>query len=151
MELRNYNRYRLRFKDKEILSIEMDGQEINRFVGPDNQSKLPKLYIIKSGPEAIYIGQTTQGMRTRIRYGLKAEGKTGYYGYKWKDLAEVEVLIWCFPNKSVEYVEAIEGELVFLFRKHTGRWPRYQMEIHFHNASENEIEVAEAILKESRE
>jgi len=151
MELRNYNKYRLRFKDKEISSIEMDGQEINRFVDPDNQSKRPKLYIIKSGSEVIYIGQTTQSMRTRIRYGLKAEGETGYYGYKWKDLVEVEVLVWCFPNKSVEYVEAIEGELVFLFRKRTGRWPRYQMEIHFHNAFENEIEVAEAILKESCE
>lgn len=149
VELGNYNRYRLRFKDKEISSIEMGRQETNRFVSPDNQNKLPKLYVIRSRAKAIYIGQTTQAMRTRIRYGLRAKGKTGYYGYKWKDLAEVEVLVWCFPDKSVQYVEAVEGELVFLVRKHTGRWPEYQMEIHFHNASENEIEVAEAIFKES--
>lgn len=148
-DVKNYHRYRLKLANRDIASIEFNGQKVKSFMQPDNHSELPKLYIVKSKSEAIYIGQTTQNMRTRLRYGLKAHGKTGYYGYMWKDLDEVDILIWCFPSKSDKYVEAIEGELVYLFRNRTGKWPKYQMEIHFHNATEDEIKVTEAIFKES--
>jgi hypothetical protein len=144
----NYHRYNVKLKERNIVSIERSKGKAHYFVEPDNHSQLPKLYIVKSGSEVIYIGQTTQNMRTRLRYGLKASGETGYYGYVWKDLPEVEILIWCFPDKTKDYVEAIEGELVYLFRKHTGKWPKYQMEIHFHNAGMDEIKVAEVIFEE---
>lgn len=148
MDVKNYRRYRIILKNRQIVSIEINGNQVRSFIQPDNHSKLPKLYIVKSGSEVIYIGQTTQDMRARLRQGLTAQGKTGYYGYMWKDLPRVDILIWCFPNREREYVEAIEGELVFLFRKYKGRWPERQMEIHFHNAEENEIKVAEAICQE---
>lgn len=127
----------------------MNGQKIESFIQPDNHSKLPKLYVVKSGAEVIYVGKTTQNMRTRLRQGLQAQGETGYYGYIWKDLPEVNILVRCFPNRSESYVEAIEGELVFLLRKRKGKWPERQMEIHFHNASKDEIKVAEAIYAEA--
>ena len=149
MEVKNHHNYRIKLRDRQIISIERNGQKIESFVEPDNHSKLPKLYIVKSGSEVIYVGQTTQNMRTRLRQGLKAQGEHGYYGYMWKDLPEVNLLMWCFPNRSESYVETIEGELVFLFRKRKGKWPERQTEIHFHNASKDETKVAEAIYKEA--
>lgn len=149
MEGKNYQRYRMMLKNRKIASIEMSGHKVESFTQPDTKSKLPKLYVVKSGSEVIYVGLTTQSIQTRLRYGLKAQGETGYYGYKWKDLSEVDILIWCFPQESREHIEAVEAELVYLFRQHLGKWPKYQMEIHFHNISEDEIKVAEAIFKES--
>jgi hypothetical protein len=151
VEVTNYRKYRIKLKDRRIVAIEMNGQNVKTFNEPDNRSKLPKLYVVKSGSEVIYVGQTTQNMRTRFRQGLQAKGITGYYGYMWKDLPQVDVLIWDFPGKSNEFVEGIEGELVFLFRSRKGKWPEYQMEIHFHNVSKDDRRLIEAIYKVSCE
>jgi predicted GIY-YIG superfamily endonuclease len=149
MEVNKYNHYRVNLKDRRIASIEINGQKAKSFVQPDNRSE-PKLYIIKSGSEIVYIGKTTQNIRTRLWQGLTAQGEHGYYGYMWKDLPEVDILVWCFPGEDERYVETLEGELVFLYRKHTGKWPMHHMEIHFHNAKKDEVELAEAILREAR-
>ncbi|MBT9137995.1 MAG: hypothetical protein DDT31_00539 [Syntrophomonadaceae bacterium] len=138
-------------KNRKIASIEMSGHKVKSFTPPDTKNKLPKLYVVKSGSEVIYVGVTSQSIQSRLRYGLKAQGKGGYHGYKWKDLSEVDILIWHFPNESRDYVEAVEAELVYLFRKCTGKWPKHQMEIHFHNTSEDEIKAVKAIFKESCE
>jgi len=150
MEGKNYQRYRIMLKNREIASIEMRGHKVKSFTQPDTKNKLPKLYVVKSGSEVIYVGLTSQSIKTRLRDGLQAQGEKGYYGYKWKDLSEVDILIWCFPQESMERIEAVEAELVYFLRQHTGKWPKYQMEIHFHhNISKDEIKVAEAIFKES--
>jgi len=149
MQVKNYQRYRIVLKNKRIASIELDGHEEKGFKRPATKNNLPKLYVVKSGSEVIYVGITSQSIRNRLGYGLKAQGKGGYHGYKWKDLSEVDILIWYFPKESRDYVEAVEAELVYLFRKCTGKWPKHQMEIHFHDASEDEIKAAEAIFKES--
>ena len=145
----NYHRYDIRLHNKAIESIYRNGHEIKSFVRPDNRSDLQKLYVVKSNSEIIYIGQTNRNVRDRLRYGLKAEGKGGYYGYMWSNLPKVCILIWCFDGKTKEYVETVEGEVVFLVRMRTGKWPSYQMEIHFHNAKTDEVEVAKAILREA--
>ena len=80
--------------------------------------------------------------------GFGAKGEHGYYGYKWKDLQEVELLVWNFPGSTQDYVESIEAELVYIIREKTGNWPKYQMEIHFHGATEEERKVAKSILSE---
>ena len=146
MQVKNCQRYRIMLKNRKIASIEMSGHKVRSFTQPDTKNKLPKLYVVKSGSEVIYVGVTSQSIRNRLRYGLEAQGKSGYHGYKWKDLSEVDILIWCFPKESLDRIEAVEAELVYLFRQHTGKWPKYQMEIHFHNAPEDEIKAAEAIF-----
>ena len=35
------------------------------------------------------------------------------------------------PSGNPNEIEAVEAEVVFLIRKLTGQWPRYQTEIHF--------------------
>ncbi len=146
------NKYHLKLKDRQILSIEYGGRIVESFIEPDNHSKLHKLYVIKRGSNVVYFGQTTQNIRTRLWQGLNAKGSHGYWGYQWKDLPEVDILVWCFlglDSKNRRYIETLEGELVFLFRKHTGKWPEHHTEIHFHNAQEDEIELAEAIFRDA--
>ena len=150
MQVKNCQRYRITLKNRKIASIEMSGHKVRSFTQPDTENKLPKIYVVKSGSKVIYVGVTSQSIRNRLRHGLEAQGKSGYHGYKWKNLNEVDILIWCFPEEeSLDRIEAIEAELVYLLRQHTRKWPEYQTEIHFHNTSEDEINVAKAIFKES--
>ena len=95
----------------------------------------------------MYIGTTSQGIRNRFRYGLKAQGKGGYHGYKFKDLDKVNLFIFCFNKCNVGRVEAIEAEIVYLVRNKTGDWPKYQTEIHFRKATEGEKRMARLIYE----
>ena len=147
MEVNNYNKYRIKIVDSKCSCIEANGEQGQRFLYPDVSDNLPKLYVVKQANEVYYVGITRQDIRKRLRYGMSTKGEHGYSGYKWKHLKEVELLIWTFPHSQSEDVEAIEAELVYLIRKKTGKWPQYQMEIHFHHgASESELQVARSIL-----
>jgi len=146
MEANTYNKYKIRIADSKFKCIEANGEQGKGFVYPDISDKLSKLYIIKRSEEIYYVGITTQDIRKRLRQGFSAQGEHGYHGYKWKAQDTADVLIWCFSGSPPEYVEAIEAELVYFIREKTGNWPKYQMEIHFHRASESEKQVAKSIL-----
>jgi len=146
MEAINCNKYRIEMSDSKFKCIEANGERGQGFLYSDISDNLPKLYVVKHGSEIYYVGITCQDIRKRLRYGFSATGKHGYHGYKWKDQDTVELLIWSFPDSTQEYVEAIEAELVYFIREKTGKWPKYQMEIHFHGASESERQVAKFIL-----
>jgi len=148
MDVKIYERYKIRISGGEIASIEIAGQIIPKFPSPASKNKRPKLYVIVSGIKIIYVGITSQSLRARLRWGFKAKGEQGYYGYKWKDLSEVEMLVWYFPGSQLSSVEAIEAEMVYLVRLHTDAWPKYQMEIHFHQSSVEDKKLAEAIYSE---
>ena len=146
MEVKNYNKYRIQMVGSKFRCIEANGERGKGFVYPDVSDKLPKLYVVKNGKDIYYVGITRQDIRKRLRQGFSAQGEHGYHGYKWKDQDTADVLIWDFPDSSPEHVEAIEAELVYFIRERTGSWPKYQMEIHFHRASESEMQVAKSIL-----
>jgi len=95
--------------------------------------KIPKLYIIKENLEYLYIGTTIQSITSRLRYGLNANGKGGYHGYKWKTKEKVILYVWRFEELDMHQVENIEAELAYLIRQKTGKWPINQNEIHFNN------------------
>ncbi len=102
-----------------------------------------KLYLVSYKSEIIYVGITGQSISARMRAGLMANGKNGYHGYKWKNLIRVDLIVWSsFEKKEInkkymKEIETIEGELVYFIRKKTGKWPKYQTEIHFHNSKKN--------------
>ena len=146
MEANSYNKYRIQIADSKFKCIEANGGRGKGFVYPDISDKLPKLYVVKQGKVIYYVGITSQDIRKRLRYGFSAQGKHGYHGYKWKDLDTAELLVWNFPDRTLD-VEAIEAELVYFIREKTGKWPKYQMEIHFHQASKPALQVAVEILK----
>jgi hypothetical protein len=92
-----------------------------------------KLYILKENETYLYVGTTMQSLTVRMRYGLTANGKRGYHGYKWKGKEKVKLYVWSFNGLTKIELENIEAELVFFIRKETGSWPLTQNEIHFNN------------------
>ena len=142
------NKYKIKIIDSKFRCIEANDEKGKGFDYPDVSGNLPKVYVVKHGKEIYYVGITRQDIRKRLRQGFSAQGEHGYHGYKWKDQDTAEVLIWSFPNSTQEHVEAIEAELVYFIREKTGKWPRYQMEIHFHGASEKQRQIAESILSQ---
>ena len=145
MKTPTYNKYIIQIAGPKFQCIEANGQCGGGFISPDTLDTLPKLYVVKKDGIIYYVGITTQDIRKRLRYGFSAQGKHGYHGYKWKNQNIVELLIWCFPSNTEDQVEAVEAELVYFIRQKTGKWPNYQMEIHFHQASETEMKVARSI------
>ena len=107
-----------------------------------------KIYIIKSKKEVLYIGEADTSIKTRFQRGFNSynhfiktgKARGGYKGYKWlnkKDnpVRNLDVYVAIFKSfkNDREIIEAIEGELVFLIRKKTRNWTKFQNEIHFHN------------------
>ena len=149
MKVGKHNSYKISISGGKYQCIEVNGERGNGFIPTDVADNMPKLYVVKHNGEAYYVRITRQDIRKRLRYGFSAKGTHGYYGYKWKELDEAELMIWSFPNNPIEDVEAIEAELVYFIREKTGRWPKYQMEIHFHGASELQMKAAKLILRET--
>lgn len=147
--MNKFNKYKIQIVDSACRCTEVNGHQTIHFIAPDTKSGIQKLYVVKDGKDICYVGITSQPISSRLRTGFIDDGHYGYHGYKWKDkLKQAELFVWTFPNKEQGFVETIEGELVYLIRNQTGKWPKYQMEIHFHQASELQIQIADSILKE---
>lgn len=141
--------YRLTLKDRKIVSIlKNGGEKVNNFeypvTNPKSEKRLSKLYIVKYKSKIVYVGITSQSLRDRLIGGLQAKGEHGYHGYDWKDKGEVEIYVHCY-DKPMGWIEAVEAELVYLIKNETGKWPECQTEIHFHNATKEQIKEAKAI------
>ncbi len=123
-----------------------------------------KLYIVYNDREVLYVGEAHTSIKTRFQRGCNAynyykknndKARNGYKGYKWLDKVDnpqrclkVEVVIFSEDydhDKKRSFIEAIEGELVYLIRNEFGYWPKFQNEIHFSNC-EGTKEIAERIL-----
>lgn len=111
-------------------------------------SRIPKLYALSVERTPIYIGITKQPIRSRLRYGFSADGRTGYYGYSWRHkIAEATLSVWFQEDAhdgSTTEIETVEAEVVFLARC-AGQWPLYQTEIHFHQSNEMHRSIAAGI------
>ena len=131
-------------EDKRIITKkECDGKS-TKFKKPVTLNKTPKIYILKREGKIVYVGYASLSIGTRLGQGIRATGLNGYHGYKWKQIDELELLVFVFDQElngskhkdDIPYVllaEAVEAELVFKFRKENGQWPEFQNEIHFNN------------------
>ena len=123
-----------------------------------------KLYIVYHGNEILYVGEAHTSIKTRFQrgctafnhYTIKGKARGGYKGYKWLDKIDnpqrnltVSVITFSQEYDDKEkrtFIEAIEGELVYLIRNKLGYWPDFQNEIHFSNC-DGAKEIAESILE----
>ena len=123
-----------------------------------------KLYIIHFENEYLYVGEANTSIKTRFQRGCASfnyfmkneKARNGYKGYKWLNKEKnqernltVSVVIFTEDFDHDEkrgFIEAIEGELVYLIRQKFGYWPKFQNEIHFSNCN-GAKEIAEGILK----
>ena len=129
--------YHLKLNDQRIISwTESETLKVVPKLRNPLTSSNYKIYVLSSiGDNTIvYIGTTKLSLKSRLNSGLRANGKNGYHGYKWKNQSELNIYIWTFPNLEKEEIENIEAELAFIVRLKTGKWPMYQNEIHFNNS-----------------
>lgn len=149
-------------KKDRILDHKTQNGEVVNFSSPVTDKKRPKLYIIRSDEKVLYVGFTIQSIGTRMSIGFRADGATGYHGYKWDVYDEVELLIWVFDETFTgdqkidkarkDFYEAVEAELVFSYRQQEKDWPECQNEIHFNNTSRTEVlDLAKKIYSELME
>lgn len=139
-------------ENKRIISKKTcDGIESN-FKAPVTKVRIPKIYILKYQGEIVYVGYASQSISTRLGQGIRATGLNGYYGYKWKHVNALELLVFVFEHvlrgskhkddiPYVAFAEAVEAELVLKVRQETGRWPEFQNEIHFNNIQLQQVKV----------
>ncbi len=123
---------------------------ICKFSRPATRRGLAKLYTLSKAGSLIYVGIAQKPMSSRLNYGLKAKGKTGYHGYKWKHLKQrLKLSIWTIKKDDssdpLQELETVEAEVAFLCRQQSGQWPKYQHEIHFHPSKKSHRRAAERI------
>lgn len=132
-------------KDKRVIATKLCNGIEAKYTLSVTKLSTPKIYILKEGDVVVYVGYTSQSIATRFWQGIRASGFNGYYGYKWKQVNELQLLVFVFDQKlegnkhdydktHVALAEAVEAELVYIVRNKTGKWPAYQNEIHFNNS-----------------
>lgn len=110
-----------------------------RFQSPVSTRGIAKLYTLSDMAGLIYVGIAQQPMASRLGYGFRANGKSGYHGYKWKVLeGTFRLSIWTAMDEDTyvarRELETIEAEVAFLCRSASGQWPAHQHEIHFYQS-----------------
>lgn len=120
------------------------------FSKPATARGVAKLYTLSDGNALIYVGVAQQPMSARLNFGFNAQGKSGYYGYKWKELRQpLRLTVWTAQSgtdhASIREFETVEAEVAFLCRQRAGQWPAYQHEIHFYLSQQAHREAAERI------
>lgn len=143
----NHYHFTIELSQGQLTSIYDQNQSatIRKFYAPLT-SNVYKLYLLSNEEGILYVGQAKQSIRNRLRFGLKADGKNGYHGYKWKNLPKLELNVFVFPEYNRQQVEAIEAEVVYAIRQKTGKWPLHQNEIHFNNEFDKASKIASDVL-----
>ncbi len=132
MELVGPERYELKFTARAFRIYSASGeQKLSHPV----QARRPKLYVVASHGRPVYVGITNQPIRSRLRLGWTADGRTGYYGYAWRHhLKAATLFVWFHPRgrgkAAIRDLETVEAEVAYLVRRQ-GQWPAFQTEIHF--------------------
>jgi len=148
LKLDKHQKYALRIKDRNYRVVSSDSKKnFTEFAA----KRGAKLYVVSRKSSLIYVGITTRSMSSRLRGGMKASGKNGYYGYSWRKKGggfrlDIWGLIGCPRRKASLHLETIEAETVLLYRSKSGQWPSGQTEIHFHKSSEFHRSCARRIV-----
>ena len=148
MKITNTTRYSISVKRDRSYNV-TSPHGIKHFVCPDTVSG-QKLYLVGLDGNLHYVGITNTSMSARINMGLKANGKNGYHGYKWKSIRTpltLDVFCWSGLGAIRKALEAIEAEVAYLCRNDTGEWPLSQTEIHFRPPSNEHKKIAKQIYE----
>ena len=138
--------YHLRVADGGSAYSHHPDSGITTFTSPVT-TRSPKIYIASVDGLPIYIGQTVQSIRERLRLGFSADGSSGYHGYAWRHHhIDVKLDVWILggadEDRDILDIETIEAEIVYLIRHNQNQWPAFQTEIHFHPSEERHRKLA---------
>ena len=149
MKLDTYQEYKISIHKDHSYSLENEKGKCT-FSNPSTIRGVAKLYTVTRNKELLYVGIAKQPMSSRVNGGLKAKGKNGYHGYKWKTIRdELQLRVWFVKENgkfiSLSDMEAIEAEVAYACRNQSGQWPSFQNEIHFQQTKEKHRKVANQI------
>lgn len=150
MKLPDPQRYALRLLPRSGYEVLFEDRTRVGFVQPSTLV-CPKLYVVALSRDIHYVGVTNRPMASRINVGLRATGKHGYHGYKWKLVNKpLRLLVWSFPEQKgkpfLRQLETVEAEFAYQIRKRTGKWPLSQTEIHFYQATTAHLKAVAKIV-----
>jgi hypothetical protein len=119
----------------------------------------------------LYVGQTTQPIAKRLN-NHKNPSKGAPSLWCQFGLNELVIDIWAVKveDKDIKtmeddpsmkransdrekqdiVLETVEGEVAFLIRQDHGQWPKYQIEIHFHQSQDEHRNIAREIVNHYR-
>jgi hypothetical protein len=142
--------FSLQLKRRSTYAVTLDGGPRSGFTTPATLI-CPKIYVVTESKGIHYVGVTNRPMASRLNSGLKARGKGGYHGYRWKIQTKPLVLtVWSFTDRDgkdfIRELETVEAEFAYLVRKSTGQWPLSQTEIHFYKATTAHLKAVAAML-----
>lgn len=108
-----------------------------KFSKPSSSKRHPKIYTLAADEKLIYVGIASQSMSSRLSFGFRANGESGYHGYKWKTLRHrLALSVWTAEQEGTPAtfrdLETVEAEVAFLCKQQSGQWPEFQHEIHFY-------------------
>lgn len=102
------------------------------------------LYVFVSGVEIMRIGESSsgcdrivKGFRQSLRHIRRGKERKNYLAYSWRvHQAGQPIQIIYFNLDDEPFADnhlrrALEAEITFQVRFHTGHWPRFMSEIHF--------------------
>lgn len=155
MQLPPHQQFALKMLPRRRYSVGEVSNKYSGFVRPATK-RCPKLYVVLQGQEIHYVGVTNSPMASRLNAGIKAKGKGGYYGYRWRKIkAPLQLLVWSFPSERggrfIRELETVEAEFAFHVRKVLKRWPCSQTEIHFYTATPGHLAAVKRIFKICRQ
>lgn len=122
----------------------------SKFTQPASTRGIAKIYTLADGASLIYVGIAQQPMSARLGQGLRANGKSGYWGYKWKGLEKtLRLTVWTAKLNgayaTLRDLETVEAEVAFVCRQNSGQWPANQHEIHFYPSYQWHRDAADKI------
>ena len=149
MKVESVQVYKLRVKNDLSYKLKEEGV-LCSFSKPATIRGIAKLYTVSQNNILLYVGIASQPISSRLNGGLKAKGKNGYHGYKWKHIrCSLVFRVWTVKEKGsyidLSEMEAIEAEVAYLYRKNSNQWPKYQNEIHFQQSKSKHRKIAESI------
>lgn len=165
MEIENYTLHRKLMKDGQLT---FDLTPNNPLENCALTSKTRVIYLVKDNKDWLYVGEAKANLKKRIQSGFYSYRRykrtnvkyKGYGGYKWVELFDESSKLktvdklYLFAiifdknyNNDRKSIEAIEGELVYLIRRETGKWPLFQNEIHFSNENAKSVHIATEIMQ----
>ena len=123
---------------------------------PSNlESGQPKIFVIKSCIEYIYVGYASESIFSRVSNGLAESLGKAYIKEEEFESEELDLFIFEFvlfadytKTETRNYYQSIQSELIYLIKSKTGRWPALQKQINVSNMNQNETkEVAEEMFE----
>jgi len=147
--------YTIKIEKQKIVSVLSIDDNANYFKYPVTEKGKIKIYLIGKNKSIHDVDITTQSIRSRLRYGVNPNHRTGYHGYQWlREEGKHIIVVWVFSsddNENREFYETVEAEIVYLLRACYGQWPKYQTEIHFYRTNSKIKSLAAKIWQKSKE